>query len=243
MASKRKKRRSYRVLITVICFGLGVLIALQMKNVSNLRSLNLLGNESVDSLREQVRQLSVVNNELKNRNESLNESLEELIRLGNNEDAQLNIYKQEVERLSIYAGLTAVKGPGLIIDIDLNQAGASISAGNLLTIINAIKSSGYAISVNGQRIVALSDINATGSAENPNIIVNGTNISDPDGYEIRVIGEEGKMRDFVSFHTGVWDRLKASGLTINFHFPTEVEIPALAKDSPAFRQELLEPVE
>lgn len=237
------RRKAGKALSLLLCFILGLLLALQMKNVADLKSLNLLGNDSVESLQEQVRSLSVANNELQARNASLNANLEELVRLGNDDNAQINFYRQQMESLSVFAGLTPVKGPGLIIDINLTQPGANISASNLLVIKNALNGAGAnAISINDQRVVATTDIANTGSDAHPNIIMNGTGITSDSHYEIRVIGEERKLKDFVDFHTPIWDHLKQAGCTVSFSFPEEVEIPALAKDSPAFRQQLLEPV-
>lgn len=239
-----KRRRRNQALIILACFVLGLLLATQLKSVSQLKSLNILGNDSVEELQDQILNLSLANNELRERNASLNENLKEVIQLGDNESAQLNFYQQEIQRLSVYAGLTDVKGPGMIIDIKLSASSANIKSGTLLVLLNRLKGNGaYAISVNDQRVVALTDISETGSADNPNIIMNGTNITSTEGYEIRVIGEVKKMQDFVSFHTNIWDNIKSYGATINFHYPAEVEIKALAKDSPAYRQQLLEPVE
>lgn len=239
---KTKKRRSGgRLALTAAALLLGFFLALQMKNIVHLKSLNLYGNDNVRSLQDQIQQLDLANNELKKRNDDLSQNLQQLIELGNSEDAQINFYKQELSRMSTFAGLTDVKGQGMVISIDSSAAEAKVSAASLIVLVNSLKASGvYAISINGQRVVALTEISATGGAEKNNIVMNGTEITNPDGFEIRVIGDRAKLQDFVSLNQQLWSNFQAQGCVVNFNYSPEVQIPALPKDSPAYRQNLLE---
>lgn len=236
-----KRRFGGRIAMTAACLLLGFMLALQMKNVIQLKSLNIYGNNNVQALQDQIRQLDMANNELKKRNDDLNQNLQQLIELGNSEDAQINFYKQEYKRMATFAGLTDVKGPGLIININSTAPEAKVSPANLIVLINSLKASGvYAISVNGQRVVALTEISATGAGENAKLIMNGTDITNPEGYDVRIIGDQSKLQDFVSFNQQLWSSFQGQGCVLNFTYPAEVQIPALAEDSPAYRQNLLE---
>ncbi len=240
MSTQRKSARVWA--ITLACLVLGFLIAMQMKNLLQLRALNLYGNSDIEALQDQIRTMDLANNELKQRNDSLNQSLQELIQAGNSDDAQLNFYRSEIERLSIFAGLTDVKGKGAIITIDSSAPESYVDASSLLLIKNNLWANGaHGISINGQRFVINSEISPTGGDRN-NIIINGTNITSPDGYEIRIIGDPQKLQDFYAIQTGIWNRLQNQGCTVQIHYPTEVFLPGLPPDSPAYRQNLLEPV-
>ena len=240
--SKRKSAAWWAMVIG--CLVLGFLAALQMKNLIQLRALNLYGNNDIEALQDQIQGLNLANNELKQRNDALNQNLQELAQAGNADDAQLNFYRSEISRLSIYAGLTDVKGPGAIISIATASPEAYVDAASLLVIVNSLRANGvYAISINGQRVVALTEISPTGSGPRQNIVKNGTNITSPDGYEIRVIGEPQKLQDFYAIQSGIWNNLRAQGCTIQINYPEEIQIPALPKDSPAYRQNLLETVD
>lgn len=237
----RKRRFGGRIALTMACLILGVLLALQMKNVIQLKNLNIFGNNNVQALQDQIRQLDLANSELKKRNDDLNQNLQQLIELGNSEDAQISFYRQEYKRMATFAGLTDVKGQGLIISIDSTAPEAKVSAASLIVLVNSLKAGGvYAISINGQRVVALTEISATGTGEHTNIIMNGTDITNPDGYEVRVIGDQTKLQDFVSFNQQLWSSFQGQGCVLNFTYPPDVQIPALPEDSPAYRQNLLE---
>ncbi len=243
--TKKKSRRKVQVtwVVALACVVLGFLVALQMKNLMELRALNLYGNNDIESLQDQIQSLNLSNIELQKRNEDLNKNLQDLIQAGNDENAQMNFYKAEADRYATYAGLTDVRGPGAIINIATPTPEATVEASSLIVILNSLRANGaYAISINGQRVVALTEISPTGSGTKPNIIMNGTNITSSTGYEIRIIGEKQKIEDFYAIQSGIWNGLKASGCTVQINYPAVVEIPKLAEDSPAYRQNLLEQV-
>ncbi len=239
--SKRKVATTWAVVLA--CILLGFMVALQMKNLMQLRALNLYGNNDIESLQDQIQSLNLANIELQRRNEDLNRNLQDLIQAGNDESAQMNFYQAEAKRYATFAGLTDVKGPGAIISIGTPTEEATVEASSLIVILNSLRANGaYAISINGQRVVSLTEISPTGSGPRQNIIMNGTNITSASGYEIRIIGEKQKIEDFYAIQSGIWNGLMAKGCTVQINYPEEVEIPRLAEDSPAYRQNLLESV-
>lgn len=241
---KSKKKTVSNILLAVVAVSLGILIAWQMKNLNAFENANLFGATNQASLQEQIDNLQVVNAELQKRNDSLNKNLQDLIELGNDENAQIAYYQERTKDIATFAGLTDVKGPGAIITLDVSQAGAEVDAASLLVVCNGLKANGaHAIAINGQRMVALSEISSTGSGENKNIIMNGTNITDPNTYEIKVIGEVDKIRDFYSLSASIWQNLQGKSVQVQIYYPPEVEIPALAEDSPAYRSNLLETID
>ena len=237
----KSKKIVANVLLFVLSVGLGILLAWQMKNLNFIEGMNLFGQSNAKDLRDQIEQLQIKNNELSNRNEELNKNLQEFIELGNDENTQIRYYKEELSRISTYAGLTDVKGPGAIINLDTSQEGSFVDSATLIVIVNALRANGaHGIAINDQRIVALSEISSTGSDNNKKIIVNGTNITSQSGYEIKVIGEVNKLQNFYVFQSKIWTSLQSSGVNVQIHYPTEVYLPALAKDSPSYRQKLLD---
>ncbi len=231
------------ILLFMLSLLLGVLIAWQMKNLNFMEGINLFGSTDQVALQEEIAQLQVANQELIRRNAGLTENIQELAEIGSSDDARLNYYQNEVERLATFAGLTDVRGPGAIISLDTSAEGAYVDPASLLSVINGLKANGaYAISVNGERIVSMTEVIGTGS-ENQNIVINGTNVTSNVGYEIRIIGEVRKIQDFYSFQTNTWTRLQSRGVVVQLHTPNEVDIAGLAEDSPAYRQNLLETIE
>jgi uncharacterized protein YlxW (UPF0749 family) len=107
--------------------------------------------------------------------------------------------QQEIEALKLAAGLTPVTGPGIIVTLDDNIAGAQAAKNsspttykpedyiihdkNVLYLVNEIKAAGAeAIAVNGQRVVTSTDIRCVGTV----ILVNSTRLAPP--YEVQAIG-------------------------------------------------------
>ncbi|MDN5326119.1 MAG: hypothetical protein PWP41_815 [Moorella sp. (in: firmicutes)] len=112
--------------------------------------------------------------------------------------------QKEIDNLRLTAGLIAVTGPGITVTLDDNSAGAEaaqksspatykpddyiIHDKNVLYMVNELKAAGAeAIAVNGQRIVANSDIRCVGTV----IMVNSTRLAPP--YIIQAIGNPDKL--------------------------------------------------
>lgn len=121
--------------------------------------------------------------------------------------------KSELDEANIIAGLTAVKGKGIKINIDVEKVleEIALNAGkydsnvsliqdyDIMAIINELVMYGAeAISVNGQRITNLTSIKSVG----PIIRINGVNtsapfiieaIGDPDTLEASIVLKDGKV--------------------------------------------------
>lgn len=146
---------------------------------------------------------------------------------------------EELERVRILAGLTPVKGPGIIARVE-DAPPSAIPAGadrqafvvhdeDLLKIVNELRAAGAeAISVNGQRIVATSEIRCSG----PVIRVNNVSVGSP--YEIRAIGDPEALKSALTISGGVLDLLKQFNIRVKIIESKEVVVPGLASP-PAFK--------
>jgi uncharacterized protein YlxW (UPF0749 family) len=130
------------------------------------------------------------------------------------------------------AGLTAVHGPGLVLEIADSQrpvpAGENrnnylVLTDDLRDIVNALWGSGAeAITVSGERLVATSSIYGAGTA----ILVNYVPLSPP--YRIEAIGPEGLFDRFnahPSFVGRVSQRIEAYGLQYASEPRDDVTLP------------------
>jgi len=141
--------------------------------------------------------------------------------------------RRELERMKIMAGLVPVKGPGVIVDLADSPKRVSpeeeqnlymIHDSDIGDVVNELKAAGAeAISVNGQRIVALSAIRCSG----PIIEINGKAIPSP--YEIRAIGDPDTLESALNLPMGILDRLRLATIVAKVtKQPEGIEIPALA---------------
>ena len=115
--------------------------------------------------------------------------------------------RDTINYLNMIAGFTACEGPGIIITLDDNTAGAAAARKNsptgtikeenfiihdkdLLYIIKSLAKNTESLAINGIRIVDTSHIRCVG----PVIMVNSSRLAPP--YEIQIIGDQnGLTRD------------------------------------------------
>lgn len=218
-----KSRRGYitMVLISVV---LGLMIAVQFKVTQG--SPTDFTRRTQDVVAE-LKQVKEERDNLKNELDELNFNFNKIVS-GKNEsqDALLS----ELSKARKASGLIAVKGPGVIVV--LNDSSRSIKPGDdpnlylihdedLLKVINELRAAGAeAISINGQRMLATSEIRCAG----PTIQVNGNRIAPP--FAISAIGDVGLLESSLRMKGGVLENLEFWGISTNLDKPKEVIIPA-----------------
>ena len=145
-----------------------------------------------------------------------------------------NQTRKELEQTNMYLGKTDVEGQGITIkiqDVDKQNTNQEenvdpLSAEDLLVIVDYLKLAGAeAISINGQRIINMSDIVDVGS--NSIIFVNQQRILAP--YEIRAIGDSTKLESTLLGNGGYVEILKNYGFDIDIT-KGKVSIPKYSKD-------------
>jgi len=119
------------------------------------------------------------------------------------------VLKKELKTARILAGVTDVKGKGLIISIDDSDAKAEglgeIRQGDLLDIINDLRSSGaQAISINGQRVIVTTEIREAGNF----MRINNNKCSSP--FIIKAIGDPATMGSSLKMRGGIVDTITNS---------------------------------
>jgi len=138
--------------------------------------------------------------------------------------------KGELEKAKIAAGLTAVSGPGIEIILDnpplLRQSGRPASLfvirdEDLLRIVNELRAAGAeAISINGQRIVAASEIRFAA----PFININLARVVPP--YHVLAIGRADTLQAALSIPGGVAETLKDLGVRVDIQPHDKLTVPA-----------------
>ena len=135
-----------------------------------------------------------------------------------------------IDDLKMKAGLTALEGGGVIIrmddskrafDKDENPNLYVIHDEDILRIVNELRAAGAeAISINGQRLIATSEIRCAG----PTLSVNNVRSAPP--YEIIAIGDKNSLENSIKMRGGVEDALKVWGIQIDVQTVEKVYIPA-----------------
>lgn len=152
--------------------------------------------------------------------------------------SDIKALQEELVKARILAGLVEVKGPGVVVE--MNDAQDSVGAGqdpnlfiihdtDILAVVNELCAGGAeAISINGQRIVARTEIRCVG----PVITVNGTRIAPP--IKIQAIGDPNVLEPALKMRGGVVDNLKLWGIEVKIRVEEELILPAYS-DSVSFK--------
>jgi len=213
--------------VTLVALITGLLLSLQFR-VSN-------GTEQgVPAGRSQ--ELSVELHELEGEKLSLQNEINDLevkiTQATKGQEEAINAMQGELAKAKIAAGLIAVSGPGLEIILD-NPASKQQAAKteslyvirdeDLLRLINELRGAGSeAMSVNGQRIVASSEIRFAA----PFINVNLTRVTPP--YHILTIGKIDYLQTSLTIPGGIVEYLTDLGVRVDIQPHEQIIIPAYA---------------
>ena len=144
------------------------------------------------------------------------------------------LIKKDLDDSNILAGISSVKGPGIMVTLDdtaaieeINQlAGYNnpnvyiIHDTDILSIINELSAAGAeAFSVNGQRILANTAIRCVG----PLIQINGVNLSAP--YTISAIGKPETMVGALNLRGGIVSEMRTDNIVVTIEKHEEIIIP------------------
>jgi len=138
--------------------------------------------------------------------------------------------KNELDEYKASAGLTALEGPGVLVI--LSDGDRELIEGedpnnllvhdiDVLNIVNDLKIAGAeAISLNGQRVVSISEINCAG----PTIKINDRVYSQP--YIIKAIGNPDYLRAAIKAPGTYGNLLKQVGLFVEANTSVSITVPA-----------------
>lgn len=207
---KTRKKNKGELAIVVVCVLLGALLAVQLRsvkvnsaasaaNTGRLETLQGMYNEATEKLDAAQAQLTETQKELQRFREeaasgsSVNEAL-----------------MAEVDKMELQSGLVDVEGPGVMVSLrdssSVNVTGDEqdyiIHDNDLLSIINELRSAGAeAISLNGERLLATSEVRCTGAT----VTVNGRRYTAP--FVFNAIGDSATLYNALTMRNGVVDVL------------------------------------
>lgn len=225
----RKVRKRGEWAVVAVCAVLGFLLALQLKSVKR----NSEGADASTALRLETLQ-TLYNDEL-DRSAALEAQLAQIqseLDLYRAEAAQENGYhdalKAEVDKLELLSGMVDVEGPGVTVvmrdSISVNVTGDEadylIHDNDLLSVINELRAAGAeAISLNGERILGISEIRCTGAV----VTVNGRRYAAP--YVIMAVGDKDTLYSALTMRSGVVDILGQWNIDVTVTMNDKLLIP------------------
>lgn len=221
--------------VTIVCVVLGIIIALQYKTIDANNRLSVEEINTIEGLKSALIQEQTTKESLQNEVLVLTEKNRRLE--DSALDQQLSILKEEYDRALVLSGLKDVKGDGVIITVGDNP-NESVSDLELLDLINTLKSvDAQAISINEERVVAMSEIKL---ADNY-IIINGRPVIPP--YTVKVIGDGEMIEKALSMTGGMLQNWETYGLYMGIKQEKDILIPKVKEDSSSIEHDKLKPAQ
>lgn len=203
-----------KISLAAVWFILGVLLITSFYAKQSIQNVPVSSRKQglIDIIKEQEKQRE----EFKKQLAVLRTQIASYEKKAASDEGVFNSFTKELNQLKFVTGLTAVKGPGVIITLedslsvptDKNPNDYIIHDKDVRIIINALWAAGAeAITVNGQRIASPSPVRCVGTT----ILINSTRLGSP--YKIKAIGDREKIEK------GLQDDYDASRL-INYYAKT-----------------------
>lgn len=216
-------------IIMTITIGLMSLILACVMFIQ-FKFVNEIDISEIESMREDELQIA-----LQEWKDKYQETMEKL----NDTEAKIKEYKEksesseetqklvenELEDAKMILGKTEVIGDGIQIILTDNDE-ISYSAKDIIVLINELRAAGAeAISINGERVINLTDIVDISSRY---ILVNSNKISSP--YIIMAIGDENYLRSALNIKNGYVDEKQKQGYNITVNTKTNIKMNPYSKE-------------
>lgn len=217
----------------IVYILLGLVMALQYRGTLDANKEKSASVLNIDRLKIQLEQEKKIESDLKAKVEEYNKKKEEHLRyyIEINDDAKLRALWEELNTLKFISGLTDVEGPGIVIKLDDAPARKTdepnkliIHDGDIKTILNELKKAGaQAISINGERIISISEQVCAG----PTIRINKERYSVP--YTIDVIGPPEQLFNAIIESDRI-NIMRKDGIIISINKFNKVLVPKYEKE-------------
>ncbi len=213
------KKDKIIVSITVffMCIVLTCVMFMQFKTA---RQTNLtdIENMNEDELKSEIILWQNRYNEIDQKLTSRNQTIDEYESILQNNDETAKVIDKELNELEKLVGITDVRGDGIVITLEDNDEG-QVTATVLLNLVNELKyAGGEAISINGIRIVNMTDIVDV----NYIVQIEGQKISSP--YTVNCIGDQNFLLNTLNSKNGYVQTYTDSGITVKIEDQDDIKI-------------------
>jgi len=209
------------VSIMLVALILGVMLAVQFR-VVNWAPAGI----STDRAKEIVDELKQIEQERESLHKEINDLNYKLEQVNQGKSEAIVALKSELEKARLSAGLITVTGPGLEVVLDNPDDGGGngvfiIYAEDLLKVVNELWGSGAeAISINGHRIIATTEIRLAA----PFININTKRVVPP--FQVLAIGDPDALANALELPGGLGEYLRELGIEITVEKHQELTVPA-----------------
>ena len=221
-----KKELGKREKITISIMICSVTVLLVSSLFIQIRSVEEYKKAGIESLRDdeletQIATYKAKYEEAEEQYKENKNTIEEYKNTANENEKTSELLDKELDQTNMLLGLTDVAGPGVVVTMK-NTAEMDYTASNIRNLINELKYAGAeAISINGNRIVNLTDIVEINDSY---ILMYGnTRLNSP--YVVKAIGDTTYLTSTLNMkNTGFVDTMKSYGLEIDVQEQSRITI-------------------
>ena len=218
-------RKDQKYILMFIFILLGVLTTVQFRSIWNSNKNKPSIAYEIENLKKELEAEIAAGNELREEIEFNTKKKESILKtfVSGNDDSQL---MEQWETVKLYAGLTDVKGDGVIITLNDAEEKNPIQVdwsllhdSDIYEVVNELKKGGaQAISINNERVISTTEIVCAG----PTIRVNRNRYAVP--YEIKAIGDPKRLYS-TFIESPIYSVLKWLEIRIEIKEAKDIEIP------------------
>lgn len=230
-------KNAYIPIVSLICFVTFFLITLQIRTI-NKNQTEITKLKTENELRDEINEWKDMYESISYKNQELESRINEYKNSFSENDQKFQLLNDEIKDLEIVSGLSSVTGKGIIVTLDdtraINQIAVDagyydpnvyvIHDSDILVLVNELKAAGCeAVSINGQRIIANTEIRCVG----PVIQINGIRLTAP--FKVSAIGAPEYLSSALKLRGGILDQLTAANIEVTIEAQDSIVIPKYDK--------------
>ena len=224
------------IALTLVCLLLGAMLSWQFVSVKNNRESASVQNKRLDEVTDEL--LVTKNNyeDLSKRNEELVTEIGKYESIRGDSNKETAALTSELERVRMVTGLVDVTGKGIVVTLN-NGVSDSVIDQDILDVLNELRASdAQAISVNDERVVAMTEVRLAGKY----IMINSRQMNAP--FIIKAIADPDKLEHSLRIIDGVIEKLETYGLVVSVVKSEKIVIPKVRDDGSVIKSDMLTPV-
>jgi uncharacterized protein YlxW (UPF0749 family) len=219
----KTKKISRNLSISIVCVILGLALSWQFQSIRNNAKVMSLESQKKDDLVVKILNEQKNNENLKAKLSELQDQLGKFENARGNSDENMKLLSDEIQKLKTVAGLTSVKGKGIIISF-AKEDSLNVEDDDLLFVLNELRATdAQALAINDQRIINTSEVRAAGGY----IMVNGRHVVPP--YQIKAIVDPDNAVNALNMVGGALEKIKLF-IKVDVQKSDDVEIPKISEE-------------
>lgn len=218
--------KPFHLALALVGLVLGILLSVQFKLTTET-----MKTPQVSQVQAMAAKVNEARSERDRKQEQVNKMRAELDKIA--AGAELGPLRVDLTAARIEAGLAEVTGPG--IEVTLNDSNMAAKPGenpnlyvlhdeDILRVLNELRAAGAeALAINGQRVLATSEIRCTG----PTILINRNQRLTPP-FVISAVGNQDNLVNSLKMRGGVIEYLQVFGIQASVKKVSNLNIPAFS---------------